>query len=195
MKLLRTLVNLVSVAAIGIAAILLLALTVAPAAFGYKTYVVLSGSMEPSIQTGAVIFATPVPPASLQVGDVIVYNRSDVNETVTHRILEKRDDGSGKPTFITKGDANSAPDAWTVQYPGNTAGKVALAIPYVGYVTHALGGPQGRLALLVVPVVTLTIMWLVQIWRPASALASSPVAPAVARTDSDDELPPLPLKP
>jgi len=37
--------------------VLLLGLTAAPAALGYKTYVVLSGSMEPSIHTGAVIMA------------------------------------------------------------------------------------------------------------------------------------------
>jgi signal peptidase I len=169
MKILRSSVNILSVGLTAVAVILLLGLTVAPVALGYKTYVVLSGSMEPAIHTGAVIMARPVSPASLQLGDVIVYNRTDVNETVTHRIVEKHDDSSGKPTFVTKGDANSSPDSWTVQYSGNTAGRVRLSIPYVGYVNHALESPQGRMLFVVVPVLVLSIMWLVQIWRPAKA--------------------------
>ena len=189
-KLLHAAVNIVCATAMVAAIALLLTFSAAPAVFGFKSYVVLSGSMEPNIHTGAVIFAEAVQPSSLQVGDVIVYNRSDANETVTHRIIDKQNDGSGKPTFTTKGDANSGPDPWTVQYPADSAGKVVFTIPYVGYVNHALDTPQGRTVFLVVPVSALAIMWLVQIWRP-----SKPAEPVLAKAqpepnaDSRDTLP------
>jgi signal peptidase I len=184
MKTLRSLANVLSVGLTVVALALLVGLTAAPAVLGYKTYVVLSGSMEPSIKTGAVIFAQPVAPASLKVGDVIVYNRTDVDERVTHRIVDVNDAAGGRPTFVTKGDANGAPDAWTVQYSGNTAGKVLFSVPYVGYVNHALETPQGRMIFLIVPVAVLSIMWLVQIWRPKKdeAAAQAPAPAAVAAT-------------
>src|SRR5579885_3669842 len=140
MKMVRTIVNILS-----------LAFTAAPTVFGYRTYVVLSGSMEPAIHTGAVVVAQPVPPTSLKVGDVIVYNRSDADERITHRIVDIKDADAGRPTFTTKGDANGAPDPWTVQYPTNTAGKVVFSVPYVGYLDAALESPQGRLAFIIIP--------------------------------------------
>lgn len=148
----------------------LLGLTALPDVLGYKTYVVLSGSMAPAIPTGSVLIALPVSPTSLKVGDVIVYNRSDVSESVTHRIVQVNDDVAGKPSFITKGDANSTPDSWTVQYNGNTAGKVVLSVPFLGYAYHAVGSPRGRLIFLVVPVLVLTLLWLAEIWRPSHTL-------------------------
>ena len=68
MKQLKLVANLLS-NVIGAAAILsLLSVTLLPSVLGYKTYVVLSGSMEPSIRTGAVVFALTVPPDSLTGG-------------------------------------------------------------------------------------------------------------------------------
>jgi signal peptidase len=180
MKALHVALNVISILLTALAAVLLLAFTAVPNVLGYKTYVVLSGSMEPAIHTGAVVVATAVPPSSLNVGDVIVYNRSDVDERVTHRIIDVQDDG-GKRTFTTKGDANAAPDAWTVQYSQNTAGKVVFTVPYVGYINNALESPRGRMVFVIVPVVVLAGMWLWQIWRPAKpAEAQAPAAAAVA---------------
>ena len=189
MTALRSLANVLSIGLTVVAVVLLVGLTAAPAALGYKTYVVLSGSMEPSIETGAVIFAQAVAPTSLKVGDVIVYNRTDVDERVTHRIVEMNDVSSGRPTFVTKGDANGAPDAWTVQYSGNTAGKVLFSIPYVGYVNHALETPQGRMVFLIVPVVVLSVMWLAQIWRPKKDdTPAPPAAPSLERQPASPAL-------
>ncbi|HLG70859.1 MAG TPA: signal peptidase I [Chloroflexota bacterium] len=178
MKMVRTIVNILSLAFTAAAALLLLAFTAAPTVFGYRTYVVLSGSMEPAIHTGAVVVAQPVPPTSLKVGDVIVYNRSDADERITHRIVDIKDADAGRPTFTTKGDANGAPDPWTVQYPTNTAGKVVFSVPYVGYLDAALESPQGRLAFIIIPVVVLSGMWLWQIWRPNKPAEQAPAAPA-----------------
>ncbi len=181
MSLFRSVVNVVSIVMTGLAAILLLAFTAAPTVFGYKSYVVLSGSMEPAILTGAVVVAQPVPPTSLKVGDVIVYNRSDVDERITHRIVEVNKADSGKPTFDTMGYANSVPDSWTVQYATGTAGKVLFSVPYVGYISAALESPQGRMLFIIIPVVVLSGMWLWQIWRPNKP---SEVAPLPAASEA-----------
>jgi signal peptidase I len=210
MKLLRQAANVIAVAMTAAALASLLGVTLLPNLLGYKTYVVLSGSMEPSIHTGSVLVALPVPPDSLKVNDVIVYNRSDVSERVTHRIVQINRDGD-KPAFITKGDANQAADAWTVQY-GDTAGKIVLSVPLLGYAYQGIASPQGRLVFLVVPVLVLSLLWLAQIWRPeqrlqrierevAPSMAPAAVAPAqpapslLAATNlSQAEPPPLPLR-
>jgi signal peptidase len=165
---LRLVGNIAAAVMMALAVVSLLGVTLLPNILGYKTYTVLSGSMEPAIHTGSVLFAEPVPPGVLKVGDVIVYNRSDVNESVTHRIIEIKTT-DGKPEFTTKGDANGSPDSWTVQY-NDMAGKVVLAIPLAGYIYHALGSPQGRTIFLIVPVLGLTLMWLWQIWKPETRL-------------------------
>ena len=169
MRLLRSTGNAVSIVFMLAALVLLLGMTAVPSLANYRSYVVLSGSMSPAIPTGAVVLAATVSPTTLKVGDVIVYNRSDVQERVTHRIYNIKE-GGAHPTFTTKGDANGAPDTWTVQYPNDTAGKVVMSVPYVGYVYTILGSPQGRLVFLVVPVVVLSLMWLWQIWRPRTTV-------------------------
>ncbi|HLG70856.1 MAG TPA: signal peptidase I [Chloroflexota bacterium] len=210
---LKILANAVSVVLTGAALASLLGVSILPGVFGYKTYTVLSGSMEPAIHTGSMLVALPVPPESLKVGDVIVYNRSDVSESVTHRIVQVNND-KGRPTFVTKGDANGAPDSWTVQYNGNTAGKVVMSVPFLGYAYNAVASPRGRIVFLVMPVVVLSLMWLASIWRPSHkigriekrvprTIAPAPNVPimpsaaeatAAADLTSKAEPPPLPLR-
>jgi signal peptidase I len=210
-KRLKLLGNALAAIITALAFVSLLGVTILPGILGYKTYVVLSGSMEPAIHTGSVLVALPVAPRTLKVNDVIVYNRSDVSESVTHRIIQLNDEG-GKPSFITRGDANGAPDSWTVQYNGATAGKIVLSVPLVGYAYHAIASPQGRLLFLVVPVLGLTLMWLAQIWHPAGRLeridrevprsmapaaAGQVLAPAAAvlpNVTAKADAPPLPLR-
>jgi signal peptidase len=211
---LRSAGNALAIVLTAVALISLLGVSALPNVLGYKTYVVLSGSMEPAIHTGSVLVALPVAPETLRVNDVIVYNRSDVSESITHRIIQVNSDVPGKPTFVTRGDANPAPDAWTVQYNGSTAGKIVFAVPYMGYAYSAVASPQGRAIFLVIPVLVLSLMWLAQIWRRdrkvervdrevPPALAPSPAAPpalplatlgasTVLTTRADP--PPMPLR-
>ena len=107
---------------------LILAVTVLPLAFGFKTYIVQSGSMEPEIPTGSLVYVdTNVDTASLAVGDVIAFDHGKID--ITHRIAEI-DPGTGE--FITKGDANGSNDPDSVA-PSQVIGKTVLAIPSLGY--------------------------------------------------------------
>lgn len=75
--------------------------------FGYQLKTVLSGSMEPNIQTGSVIAVQSVKDGThFQKGDIVTFKTKDHN-LVTHRIYKVNNDGK---QYITKGDNNDAPD-------------------------------------------------------------------------------------
>lgn len=106
--------------------------------FGIRPYVVLSGSMEPEIKTGSVVFVNQnVKFAELKQGDVITFKTGDV--MVTHRVHEIID---GK--IITKGDANNAPDGGYVT-AATLVGKNVRTAPKLGYLVNFLQSLQGKI--------------------------------------------------
>jgi signal peptidase len=140
-----------------------LALGVGPRFLPYRTYTVLSGSMEPTIDTGAVVVAVPAPGSTLRVGDIVTVSppgRPD--EPVTHRVVTVQDEQDGR-TFTTKGDANAVPDPWTLRASG-TGWRYAFSIPWVGYAFQLLQGGPGRLAIIAIPVLVLVAVFLREIW-------------------------------
>ena len=70
-----------------------------PDFFGYKPFIVLSGSMEPSIMTGDMVFVKETDPDSLKVGDVIAYKSGSA--VVTHRIVEVKSE-NGETRYVTQ---------------------------------------------------------------------------------------------
>jgi len=71
--------------------------------------VVQSGSMEPAIHTGSVVMVKPA--SDYKIGDVITFGEvSKTKAPITHRIYDIKV-VDGNPVYITKGDANNAPDA------------------------------------------------------------------------------------
>src|SRR5579884_1948921 len=145
-------------------AAVVLGMTVLPPILRYQTYVVLSGSMEPTIHVGSVVVATATNPDDLKIGDIITYSRAGEQETVTHRIVQIKGSAQGK-VFTTQGDANGSPDLGDIRFD-RLAGKVQLSIPYLGYAFSFMGSPTMRLLLIVVPGVLLLGSWLWEIWRP-----------------------------
>ena len=84
-----------------------------PGVFGIKPVIVLSGSMEPVIQTGDMIFLHSTDPARLQTGDVICY--LDSGQAITHRIVAVREGEDGQVRYITQGDGNNTADRKAVR--------------------------------------------------------------------------------
>lgn len=74
---------------------------------GYSTQTVLTGSMEPTIMTGERIISKDATMADIAVGDIISYRDSVRGISITHRVIELREDG----TATVQGDANGAPDS------------------------------------------------------------------------------------
>ena len=124
----------------------------------YQSFLVRSGSMEPTIMTGDVIVIKTFP--QYQKNDVITYKEGG-ERIVTHRIIEETKE-NGQTAFITKGDANRSIDNDTVA-PNQIIGKVMLMIPKMGFLVSFSQTPMGFATLIIIPSVLLIIDQLVKV--------------------------------
>ena len=139
---LRLLMNLIGTVLLVVVILLCIPVTV-PRIFGYQVYNVISGSMEPAIPTGSLVYAKSVEPADVETDDVIVfYGSADTGAIITHRVVENHK-VSGE--FITKGDANEENDPLPVDYD-YLLGEVSLSVPYLGEILAMLVTVHGKIA-------------------------------------------------
>ena len=130
-------------------------------------YVVVSGSMEPTIGTGDVAIVTKVPPRTIAVGDVITYrSASDPDVLTTHRVVGVERTATGL-VFLTKGDANEDVDPRPVA-ASRVVGTVTLVIPLLGHVVVFAQRPIGVVLLLIVPAALLVLTELRDLWTAAT---------------------------
>lgn len=115
----------------------------------YKIFTVQSGSMEPAIHTGSLIFVKPV--SDYKIGDVITKKTSDPKVSVTHRIVETKE-RDGKISYITKGDANDGQDMEDAS-KNQIIGKVIAVLPFLGYPVGYAKTTPGLIILIVIPAV------------------------------------------
>jgi signal peptidase len=117
---------------------------------GYRGFIVLSGSMEPLIPTGAVVFTKRISPSTLHIGDIITFISPTRNhEFITHRIVNitnKKD----LLTFDTKGDKNKSKDTWILTQ-GGVVGKVVYFVPEIGYALSFISSKLGLVLLILLP--------------------------------------------
>jgi len=108
---------------------------------GIVPYIVLSGSMEPSIETGSLCFVNIHSDFSqLKEKEVIAF-RLNNGTLVTHRIVEVHD------SYVkTKGDNNKNIDGTDIT-PNNYVGKNIFWIPKVGYVVKGFQSFRGKIVL------------------------------------------------
>jgi signal peptidase I len=110
----------------------------APYAIGWRPSVITSGSMMPAIAAGDVVVAAPGAPAAIRPRDVIVFtDPANQGNTVAHRVVASRPDGS----LTTRGDANQVADSTPVPATA-VLGRVRLRIPYVGLPKYWLATRQ-----------------------------------------------------
>jgi len=133
---------------------ILLIFSAFPIPGNYKVLVVKSGSMEPSIHTGSIVTVKPPSTGSGQadykIGDVITFGPySKTKAPTTHRIYDMKVVG-GEPIYITKGDANNAPDTREIKKE-DIVGKVLFSVPYLGYAVDFAKKPIGFALLIIVP--------------------------------------------
>ncbi len=98
---------------------------------GWKALTVQTGSMVPKIPVGTIVLVHKVPAQSLKVGDVITYQSLTKPISITHRIAHIKTSPLGRRQYITKGDANLAPDTLPVA-ERQIIGAVHYAIPGLG---------------------------------------------------------------
>ena len=105
-----------------------LAVTLIPILFGWHSYVIVTGSMEPGISAGDVVLASPDPMIGDSVGRVVSFvDPARPDYVLTHRVVSINEDGS----LITKGDANPTPDSVPVPRASVT-GLGRLLVQFVG---------------------------------------------------------------
>ena len=159
---------------------------------GYSTFRVVTGSMEPTISTGAILLCKDTEIEKIEKGDIICY-RSKAAEiygsTVTHRVVAVQEDEAGTIYLETRGDANFSSDPHLVE-DKDLIGKVTW---YSGKdnilndILSFLTGKAGFLLCIVFPVLLvagLIMQSSVQSLREDLAL----VRQELAQSMKDDEL-------
>ena len=102
---------------------------------GYRSYTVLSGSMEPEFYPGDLVITKHKNKTDIQINDIVTYRDND-GVIITHRIIEETPEG-----YITKGDNNNVEDA-DILTKENIIGEVKFSIPKVGYIMNLLSKPM-----------------------------------------------------
>lgn len=127
-----------------IAFVLILCLPVAvPKILGYEVYNIVSGSMEPEIPVGSVIYAKAVDePAEIAVGEIAVFEKEGF--VVAHRVVSNDVENH---EIHTKGDANSAEDMTPVPYQ-QIIGVVSFHVHFIGNFMFLFTSVQGKIYLL-----------------------------------------------
>lgn len=114
-----------------------------PDFFGYKTYVIVSGSMEPNLKIGDIVVVKKVNENELNVGDIISFRQGQ--NVVTHRISQIKYE-YGEKIYITRGDNNNTEDNGSIDY-SYIEGKVVNNIKKAGKVVIFF---QGKLSIIII---------------------------------------------
>lgn len=109
-----------------------------PSVFGYKPFMVLSGSMESDIHKGDLIITKETDPTKLKVNDIIAF-KDAAGTITTHRIIDIVVN-DGENYFITKGDNNSTQDLNLVALE-DVEGIYVGRIPGIGSMMDSLSKP------------------------------------------------------
>ncbi|MFX0141182.1 MAG: signal peptidase I [Candidatus Hodarchaeota archaeon] len=132
--------------------------------------VVVSGSMEPTLLKGDLLFLQGKDPATIKngtiegkEGDIIVFDAHGLwldppHDPIVHRVVNKKYDNGW--FFLTKGDANPNPDdAWVPDT--KIFGVVVGRIPYIGWVKIILTDYGLLIPLLVIvsALLVISIIW------------------------------------
>jgi signal peptidase len=134
------------------------------AVVGYKPVAVYSGSMEPKIPVGGLVFDRAIPAREVRVGDVITFTDPYVKgRLVTHRVIDVLHTPHGL-AYRTKGDANPRRDPWTIRLAGQV-GRVSFGVPVAGYVLYYAHTREVRGALICLAAAFLLFGMLRWIWR------------------------------
>ena len=124
-----------------------------PRLTGFDIYTVVTGSMEPAIPVGSLIYVREEAPAELMEGEVVAYRSdTDAGIIITHRVV-KNQVVSGQ--LITKGDANEAEDISPVSYA-----QVTLTIPVLGGIFAAMVTFYGKIVIVSVVLLAAILLYI-----------------------------------
>ena len=139
-------------------------LVAAPKVLGGQSMAVLSDSMSPAVETGDEVIVLPVDAAALEPGEIAVFNDpKGTGRVYQHRVQWVLTDVD-RVRVVTKGDANSNAERWSVPL-GKDVGRVVARVPKAGFLLGRMDSPWLFLALVAIPALLLAGSLLVSIWR------------------------------
>lgn len=133
---------------ISISLILFVTLSSISAVSNLRSFVVLTGSMNPAIPQGSMMYVSSQP--EYKKGDIITFSTPN-GSRITHRIAEV----AGQ-AYVTRGDANSVSDQELV-LKEQIIGKTFFTIPHMGNIVLFLKSIYGIVSVLLFAVIIVAI--------------------------------------
>jgi len=116
---------------------------------GIEPYVVESGSMQPTIETGSLCFINKnIKYQEIKENDIIAFKALS-GDKVTHRAISITSEG-----IETKGDSNENSDGISTK-EDNYLGKNIFSIPKAGYAVKFIQTTRGRIILITIIIAVL----------------------------------------
>lgn len=125
--------------------------------FGHSLFRVATGSMEPTIETGALLISKETDINTIKEGDIICFRSKEagmLGQVITHRVMSVQTDENGQLIFETRGDANTVSDIYYVtkeNFIGIVTSYTKEGSTIAG-IYGAVTSKQGFLAFIVLPV-------------------------------------------
>ena len=171
----KTLASAVTSCLLG-AALVFAVVLVLPSVSGHRSLTVLTGSMEPTLETGSVVVDEMIAPTDARVGDIVTFSDpAHPGRLITHRLRRAEVEGD-TVHMVTKGDANDAPERWDIEASGQI-GRVIFHVPLLGHARAMVGTRQSYLVLMFA-IVFLGAWVLADVWRRPATRESEPLAHA-----------------
>jgi signal peptidase len=162
----RRALNVLASLALTVAVIGFLGLAVGPHLLGYRTAVMLSGSMTGTIDPGDLVVSVPKPTADVEVGDVLTFRAPVADQHVeTHRVIAVKHRTDGSVVVRTKGDANPVADPWRAAITSDTVWETKQVVPMVGDVIHLMRSSVIRYGISWAALGAAVLLGLSMIWR------------------------------
>lgn len=120
-----------------------------PNVFGYKFFIITSGSMEPTIKVSDFIIIKEIKPEDVKIEDVITYKENSI--FVTHRVIDIYKE-NGRFHYVTKGDNNNVQDDRNV-IGSDIEGKFITRVPMLGNIISFIQRPIGLVILIAIPII------------------------------------------
>ena len=114
-----------------------------PKFLGYDTYYIQTGSMDPVIPEGSLVFVKEIAFSDVKAGDIMTFHNDDETEFFTHRVVGIDENNQ---MFTTKGDANKEEDPSPTSYYF-AKGRVDFSVPLVGYVAEFFNSVIGKVVI------------------------------------------------
>ena len=121
--------------------------------FGYKPYIIDSGSMEPEFKKNSMVIIKKVAYESIEVGDVIAFKARQIgNRPAFHRVIEITDEG-----YVTQGDNVDIKDDQIVDGIA-FLGKKVWATNITVTLIPMIKTPRGFIFIIVLPILGVILL-------------------------------------